>query len=139
MVRLIIILFSVGLTCSQGALSSREIALITATVLLSVLVVGLAVTVVILGLRLTKKNSEFESQENALCPLWYCISCVITLVLDSLGPKPSLNGRGSGNFPIVHLCSVYSFSSGYEITNTLGGWLLHAHQMYARARHSLLN
>ena len=55
--------FSVGLTCSQDALSSREIALITATVFLSVLVVGLAVIVVILGLRLSKRKGGLESQE----------------------------------------------------------------------------
>ena len=82
MTKLIIILFLVGLTCSQGALSSREIALVTATVFLSVLVVGLAVIVVILGLRPLKRIGGLESQENTLCLLWYWIlSCMINLVV----------------------------------------------------------
>ena len=36
----------------------------------------------------------------------------------SLGPRPSLKGRGSGNIPIVDLCNVYGFSSGCKITDT---------------------
>ena len=46
-----------------------------------------------------------DCENNAVC---VCI----------LGPRPSLKGRGSGNIPIVDLCSVYSFSSGCKITNT---------------------